>query len=111
MKEGLTTVRHVPGPGAYPNYETITPKGQYFVSKFKNSGANTFAPPRSARFPALRGDKQPGPGSYDLGATISPKGDYAISKFHSSMVRTFGHGLRVTTSQSAFRIFFLFTMS
>ena len=52
--EGLTTKRIVPGPGAYPAYDTLRPNGKYFVSKFKNSGSSTFAPPRSARFPALK---------------------------------------------------------
>jgi len=98
--EGLTTIRHVPGPGTYPAYDTLRPSGKYFVSKFKNSGASSFAPPRSSRFPATHDGKYPAPGSYDLAPTISPKGSYYLSKFQSSMTRTFGHDKRSTTQTS-----------
>lgn len=105
-KDALTTQRHVPGPGAYPAYVTITPKGKYFVSKFKDSQANTFAPPRSARFPEIRDGKYPGPGSYDNGSTLSPSGEYFVSKFKDSMVRSFGKGSRTSTVQTSLSKFF-----
>jgi len=49
----LTTVRFVPGPGAYPQPSTLAPNGKYYVSKYKNSGAPTINPARSERFPTL----------------------------------------------------------
>jgi hypothetical protein len=98
--EGLTTVRIVPGPGTYPAYDTLRPNGKYFVSKFKNSGAGSFAPLRSTRFPATKDANFPAPGSYDLIPTISPKGSYYLSKFHSSGVRSFGHSTRNATQSS-----------
>lgn len=102
--DALTTQRHVPGPGAYPPYVTITPKGQYFVSKFKNSQSTTFAPPRSARFPEIRDGKYPGPGSYDNNAALSPSGEYFVSKFHDSMVRSFSKGSRTSTIQTSLQV-------
>jgi len=91
--------RHVPGPGAYPAYDTIAPKRKYLISKFRNSQASTFAPPRSARFSPSKEGKAPGPGSYELNTAIEPLGEYFISKFKDSMARTFGNGPRNTTAQ------------
>jgi len=96
--DGFSTGRHVPGPGAYPTPQTISPNGRYFVSKFKNSGANTFSPSRSSRFGANLETRAPGPGAYDLQPTLSLNGKYSVSKFKSSMVRSFGHSLRINTS-------------
>jgi hypothetical protein len=47
-----TTVKIVPGPGAYVNKEAIelNPMGQYHLSNHRNSKAKTFNPPRSQRF-------------------------------------------------------------
>jgi len=39
--------KFVPGPGAYPQMPTINEKGKYILSKFHNSGASTFNPPKS----------------------------------------------------------------
>jgi len=102
--EGLSTMKNLPGPGAYPAYETITPKGAYFVSKYKNSGANTFAPARSGRFTLAKEGKIPGPGQYDLGTAISPSGTYFMSKFQDSGARTFGHGLRSSSSMKSLNV-------
>lgn len=99
--EGLTTARTVPGPGAYPLLSTLTPKGKYFVSKFKDSGAPIIPPARSARFPANKQSNDPSPVTYRLEDTINPKGSYYLSKFKSSGVRTFGNAAR-SSSQSQF---------
>jgi hypothetical protein len=48
--EEFTTALKNPGPGAYKAYETMTPKGNLFLSKFHSSGATTINPPRSKRF-------------------------------------------------------------
>jgi hypothetical protein len=48
--EEYTTAVKNPGPGKYEKYETIDTVGNYFVSKFINSGAPQFNPPRSKRF-------------------------------------------------------------
>jgi len=92
--DGFNTSKDAPGPGAYPTPATISPNGKYFVSKFKNSGANTFPPARSSRFGANLDLKAPGPGQYELSPLISPNGKYTASKFKSSMVRTFAHSGR-----------------
>jgi hypothetical protein len=97
--EAMTTTKIVPGPGAYPAYETINTKGAYYVSKYKNSGANTFAPPSSERWSNRSKIEIPGPGAYELTPGLSPKGSYFVSKFKSSMTRTFGHSLRASASQ------------
>lgn len=98
--DGLTTRRHVPGPGTYPVYDTITPNGKLFNSKYKNSGAPTISPAKSARFPDLRESKVPGPGAYVTAVGISPTGEYVLSKFKASLGRSFGHGgMRSSSSQ------------
>jgi len=97
--EAMTTTKIVPGPGAYPNYETINSKGTYYVSKYKSSGASTFAPPHSERWTDRSKIQIPGPGAYELSAGISPKGSYFVSKFKSSMTRSFGHSMRASASQ------------
>jgi hypothetical protein len=102
--EAMTTTKIVPGPGAYSNYDTMTPKGSLYLSKYKSSGASTFAPPHSGRFDSTKEIKIPGPGAYNLDAGISPKGSYFISKFHSSMARTFGHSMRASGSQRSLNI-------
>jgi hypothetical protein len=48
--EEFTTALKNPGPGAYKAYETMTPKGKLFLSKFHSSGATTINPPHSKRF-------------------------------------------------------------
>jgi len=96
--DGFNTSKDAPGPGAYPTIQTTSPNGKYFVSKFKNSGANTFPPARSSRFGHSVESKAPGPGQYTLGPTLSPNGKYSVSKFKSSLVRSFGHAGRNNSS-------------
>lgn len=97
--ETMTTSRLVPGPGAYPQFSTLSPKGEYFVSKFKNSGASSFAPPKSARFSQDKEGQLPGPGAYDILSKTSPKGSYFISNFQSTQAQSFGHDSRASTSR------------
>jgi len=99
--EGFITSKNAPGPGTYPAYVTLTPKGTYAVSKYKSSGACTFAPARSTRFPALKGGKAPGPGNYNLEPAISTNGIYHVSKFRDSGVRSFGHSMRGSNSMKS----------
>ena len=42
-----------PGPGTYRNFESITPLGTQFLSKWKSSTAKVFNPPHSVRFQDL----------------------------------------------------------
>jgi hypothetical protein len=42
--------KFVPGPGTYPDMPSINKFGKYQLSKFGNSGATLFNPPRSKRF-------------------------------------------------------------
>lgn len=46
----LGATSKTPGPGAYRTLETVTKTGRQFVSRFGNSGAAVFSPPRSQRF-------------------------------------------------------------
>ncbi len=39
-----------PGPGTYEPKPAINDKGNYFISKFKSSGATSIDPPTSTRF-------------------------------------------------------------
>ena len=48
-------LRNFPGPGAYESKPVLNNNGVYFVSKFKNSGACTINPSKSARFANYRG--------------------------------------------------------
>lgn len=48
-----TTTKIVPGPGNYPIYPSISPKGQHLFSKYRNSAATLFNPPRSERFKTI----------------------------------------------------------
>ena len=45
--------KSVPGPGAYEAKPAINDKGNYFISKFRNSSATSIDPPSSARFKDL----------------------------------------------------------
>jgi len=99
--EILTSPKFVPGPGTYPIVEGVSPKGTYPVSKFKNSGATLFSPPRSKRFADLK-SANPGPGTYNPSASLTDDGSYFVSKFRSSMCRTFSHGVRKNASLGSF---------
>jgi len=100
-----STTKLYPGPGAYENKLTISPKGQYYMSKFKSSCATTFNPPKSERFKDFtdKYTKQfPGPGYYAPKEGLNENGEYFVSKYKSSNCRTFSHcdrnALRATTS-------------
>eukprot|EP01017_Pseudomicrothorax_dubius_P025273 TRINITY_DN270_c0_g2_i1.p1 TRINITY_DN270_c0_g2~~TRINITY_DN270_c0_g2_i1.p1 ORF type:complete len:286 (-),score=49.84 TRINITY_DN270_c0_g2_i1:118-975(-) len=93
----FTTSKSVPGPGSYPIIPAISKGGKHFYSKYKDSGATTFNPPKSKRFNEENPTKTvPGPGAYDFHATIDSKGTYFNSKFNSSACRTFSHEKRTT---------------
>ena len=54
-----------PGPGQYSPPESINPKGQYFVSKFKSSGVGLFGSDiRKSKM--IKDSFTPGPGMYDI---------------------------------------------
>lgn len=86
-----------PGPGTYESVQTIQPKGKYFVSKFKSSGATLVSPARSRRFYPLKSEV-PGPGTYEAPRTIKEDGSYYVSKFKSSFCRSFSHAMRKNAS-------------
>lgn len=95
--DNMNSLKHVPGPGTYQSVETITPKGKYFVSKFKSSGATLVSPARSKRFNELK-PGNPGPGTYETPKTIEDDGSYFVSKFRSSFCRSFSHAMRKNAS-------------
>jgi hypothetical protein len=97
----LTSPKFVPGPGTYPVLETISPKGKYYLSKFKGSGATLISPAHSRRFTELK-PGYPGPGTYAPTAATTEDGSYFVSKFKSSLCRTFGHSMRRNASMSSF---------
>jgi len=93
-----------PGPGAYNPEAAIKDDGLYHNSKFKNSGAMHFNPPKSKRFDEnTKGDK-PGPGAYDVRKStgIKEDGKYVLSNMRSSKCRTFSHEMRKTLSSGSF---------
>eukprot|EP00831_Metopus_contortus_P067360 TRINITY_DN6010_c0_g3_i1.p1 TRINITY_DN6010_c0_g3~~TRINITY_DN6010_c0_g3_i1.p1 ORF type:complete len:153 (+),score=1.03 TRINITY_DN6010_c0_g3_i1:439-897(+) len=68
-----------PGPCAYEALPSINANGKYVYSKFKNSMAIVFNPPRSKRFSTSRGVSCLGPGQYDPITGISETGKYPLS--------------------------------
>ena len=99
-------LRNFPGPGAYESKPVLNNNGVYFVSKFKNSGACTINPSKSARFANYRGTNfidfllkmilvsnknSPGPGEYSPREQLNPAGSYFVSKYQSFGTRTFYH--------------------
>lgn len=86
-----TTIKY-PGPGHYPILNSISKKGNQFLSKWRSSLASVFHPPHSSRF--KEGPKEvklrPGPGQYEIKPSLNSTGSYFISKFRSSFVRKFG---------------------
>jgi len=95
--EALVSPKYVPGPGTYPIPESINQRGNYHLSKFRNSGATLISPPRSKRFDELK-PGYPGPGTYENPASIKDDGSYFVSKFRSSFCRTFSHSIRKETA-------------
>ena len=55
MFENSHYQRNFPGPGAYESKPVLNNNGVYFLSKFKNSGACTINPSKSARFSNYKG--------------------------------------------------------
>jgi hypothetical protein len=90
----LFTSKQGPGPGAYNPKDSLDLKGNYFLSKFKNSGAATFSPKSSRRFPNFGRAEIPGPGAYTTVESINKSGQYPVSKFRNSGVRSFSHSSR-----------------
>jgi len=91
--ESLTSPKYVPGPGTYVPAPSLNDRGRYLNSKFKNSCATLFSPPRSKRFEELK-PGYPGPGTYENPPSIKEDGSYFVSKFRSSFCRTFSHSIR-----------------
>ena len=46
----MLILNNFPGPGTYKDVPTINKTGRYTLSRFSNSGATLFNPPRSKRF-------------------------------------------------------------
>eukprot|EP00347_Sterkiella_histriomuscorum_P017361 403349677 len=77
-----------PGPGYYQDNTTINSKGNYFHSKFLNSGSQKFSQnPRN--FLRIK-STTPGPGSYDPKVLLNKEGQYFVSTYKNSLVRKFG---------------------
>lgn len=97
----------IPGPGKctfLPNLDPVTfgmsEKGQYFLSKYKNSCTRGFSG-LTARSKVTPDNKIPGPGFYDCKKTdLSPEGRYFVSKMPSSLVRKFGSSDRSNIARS-----------
>jgi hypothetical protein len=85
-KNSLTRSTLSPGPAAYQTKPGISPKGQYFVSKFGGSKASVFNPTSSQRFYRVKSDSQinPGPGRYSPRNSMNEKGNYFLSKMSST---------------------------
>lgn len=96
----MTTIIANPGPGTYEPKPSLNEKGNYFLSKFKNSMASTISPSKKDTSPA--GKKiAPGPGLYSPKWDFSKDGSYFVSKFRSSMCRTHYHYNRKTIAGEA----------
>ena len=114
--EIMVSNKSVPGPGAYDTKSSISKDGHTFVSKFKDSGARSIAPPslkRSASTINVRltfivrdgffsSNNVPGPGAYSPKTQLSDRGTYYITGFKSSQGRSFGHAMPRATSSSGF---------
>ena len=87
-----------PGPGTYAPKTGMSSKGEYFLSKYKNSGACSFSPTSSVRFmkPNRAVISMPGPDRYRPKVGMSDNGEYFVSRFKSSMCRTFSHSSRIS---------------
>jgi len=92
-----------PGPGTYAPKTDTNSKGEYFISRYRNSGACTFSPKSWVRFtgPSRTLLHSPGPDAYRPRVEMSGKGDYFVSSFRSSMCRTFAHGTRASPPPDA----------
>eukprot|EP00350_Pseudokeronopsis_sp_OXSARD2_P009928 CAMPEP_0170548716 /NCGR_PEP_ID=MMETSP0211-20121228/6940_1 /TAXON_ID=311385 /ORGANISM="Pseudokeronopsis sp., Strain OXSARD2" /LENGTH=220 /DNA_ID=CAMNT_0010854339 /DNA_START=98 /DNA_END=757 /DNA_ORIENTATION=- len=101
-QEFNTTIRFNPGPGQYEPKPSLNSQGSYFVSKFRNSLAQTMAPSRSQRFISFKNSPQklnPGPGQYSpKQGDIERTGSYYNSRFKSSQCRSHYHADRITLS-------------
>ncbi len=78
----------MPGPGAYPVAFCINDKGNYFLSKYKNSCVRNFS--KIGGRTETHFNKVPGPGSYDTAhVDLSPQGRYVSSKMGNCLTRKF----------------------
>lgn len=97
MIDTFTSARKVPGPGQYTILPGISAKGQYPISKYRNSLTRLINPACSARFPKRGKARAPGPGNYSREKQSMHKtGEYFYSKFKNSRCRTFGQSQRNT---------------
>lgn len=77
---------------------TINQKGNYFLSKYKNSCIRSFK--GSIERGGSPQNKVPGPGSYATKITdLSSDGRYFLSKTASNPVRSFGNSARANIAQ------------
>jgi hypothetical protein len=98
-KDNHSSALQVPGPGTYRTINGINEKGNYFVSKFKNSCASVISPSSNVE---KKDNLNPGPGHYDyLKTCLSAEGKYFISKFKSSKVKTFSKQPRQTLTNDS----------
>ena len=90
-----TTVLDNPPPSRYNNTEEIgkNNKGTYHLSRYRNSKAKVWNPPRSQRFNKSFTDA-PGPGVYKPKNQLSNEGVYVLSRNVSNGKRTFMEGRR-----------------
>lgn len=78
----------IPGPGKYPVTFCISETGNYFLSKYKNSGAKNFS--KLDNRCKTTENRVPGPGHYDTSKVdLTPTGRYATSKIHNCTSRKF----------------------
>lgn len=78
----------IPGPGKYPVTFCISETGNYFLSKYKNSGVKNFS--KLDNRCKTTENRVPGPGHYDTSkADLSPTGRYVTSKIHNCLNRRF----------------------
>lgn len=97
-----TTVLDVPAPSTYSNTEAIgmNPSGKYHLSRYPNSKAKVFNPPRSRRFNksslfySYTATDVPGPGVYKPVNDLSSDAKYVLSKNRGAGNRAFMHGQR-----------------
>lgn len=74
------------GPGQYKPAPTLNETGNYFYSKYRNSGSPKIG--KSARFEDER-TLPPGPGKYNDRLSINRTGNYFNSRIPSNYVRSF----------------------
>ena len=78
-----------PAPGTY-NVTGLDPKGNYYVGKYRSSGAAVFSPTSGHLFGSKRLKRYPGPGTYDVIGGINDGRTFLPSQFQASTLGKFG---------------------